>query len=196
MIYPNNLDDDPQNDIPPSHKVVNCWDGQFGDIRFNISPRAIPGEGIVRLKAKGKGGDYAIGGVRFSIRYPVILKVWHEITDNSLMVYARVQDNAGEGGIKQVECKWYLTTDYRSNITRMVLGDKKEIYKTEKPIPLPETGYSVHYEVTAIDMDNRIASSSERTVPAPVGINLAISYHGEATSPRIGYEYSREIGGR
>jgi len=195
LIYPNNLDDDPQNDIPPSHKVVNCWDGQFGDIRFNISPRAIPGEGIVRLKAKGKGGDYAIGGVRFSIQYPVVLKVWHEITDNSLMVYARVQDNAGEGGIKQVECKWYLTTDYRSNITRMVLSDKKEIYKTEKPIPLPETGYSVHYEVTAIDMDNRIASSSERTVPAPVGINLAISYHGEATSPRIGYEYSREIGG-
>ncbi|HID55680.1 TPA: hypothetical protein EYP37_04060 [Candidatus Poribacteria bacterium] len=195
LIYPNNLDDDPKNDIPPSRKVVNCWGGQFGDIRFTISPKAMPGEGVIRLKAKGKGGDYAIGGARFSIQYPVILKVWHEITDNSLMVYARIQDNAGERGIKQVECKWYLTTDYQSKITRMIPEGNKEVYKTEEPIPLPEAGYSVHYEVRAMDVENRITASLEQTVPAPIGINLAISYPGEATSPKMGYEYSKEIGG-
>jgi hypothetical protein len=192
LIYPNNLDDIAANDISSPVKIVNCWNGEFGDIRFNISSRSIPGEGVIRLRARGKNGGYGVGGVRFSVQYPVILDVRHEMTDNAVMIYAQIQDNKGRSGIKHVECQWFATTDFRTNSTRMILGNDG-IYRTEAPIPLPETGYSLHYWVVVVDVDDRKAVSPEEIVPAPIGINLAVSQHGEATSPEIGYEYSPQM---
>ncbi|MBM3239303.1 hypothetical protein FJZ31_23670 [Candidatus Poribacteria bacterium] len=204
VTYPNNLDDNPKNDIPIQQKVVPIWKGEFGDIRLDIPPNVISGDGIVRMFAAaedvppfnkgGLGGISAIGGATFSIRKPVILAQNHEFTDDesALRISIELADNKGNpAGIKSVICYWYNTVDFQRKSTNMIPSPSTGGYELEQPLPLPRGGQSIKYQIKINDTEGNFVETEVETVTAPLGPNLAVMQDLQSLAPQIFYTFSQ-----
>ncbi|HIE27114.1 TPA: hypothetical protein EYP66_07495, partial [Candidatus Poribacteria bacterium] len=192
VTYPNNLDDNPKNDIPIQQKIVPIWKGEFGDIRMNIPSNAISGDGIVRMFA-ASGGLSAIGGARFSMHKPVILAQHHEFTDDetALQISVELADNKGvKAGIKKVICYWYNTVDFKRKNANMIPKDGGW-YELEQPLPLPKGGQSIKYQIKVYDTEGNLIETEVETVTAPLGANIAIAQDVESLAPQIFYIFSQ-----
>ncbi|MFQ6043128.1 MAG: hypothetical protein ACE5PV_19915, partial [Candidatus Poribacteria bacterium] len=199
VTYPNNLDDNPKNDIPIQRKIVPIWKGEFGDIRLDIPPDVISGDGIVRTFAVS-GGLSAIGGAKFSIRKPVILAQHHQFTDDetALQISVELTDNKGvKAGIKKVVCYWYNTVDFKRKNANMIPapheGGEKHSgwYELEQPLPLPKGGQSIKYQIKVYDTEGNRIETEVETVTAPLGANIAIAQDVESLAPQIFYTFSQ-----
>ena len=190
ITYPNDLDDNVHNDIGVQEESIPIWQGKFGDIRIDIPPGVISGEGIVRLYAESDGIS-AVGGSRFAMYLPVISEFRHELTDTSLLVYAKVTDNTGPAGLEDVSCLWYDTVYLARKETKMIKSEG-EWYKTQEPIPLPRGGQFIKYTVIAKDVEGNRVGTEEISIEAPVGANLAVSVDATSRAPQIFYGFSRE----
>jgi hypothetical protein len=216
VTYPNNLDDNPKNDIPIQQKIVPIWKGEFGDIRLDIPQNVISGDGIVRMFAAsetplpslegqgwvggGGGGSSAIGGATFSIRKPVVLAQNYEFTDDetALRISIELADNKGTpAGIKSVICYWYNTVDFQRKSTNMIPKDKGheslngQWYELEQPLPLPRGGQSIKYQIKINDTEGNFVETEMETVTAPLGPNLAIAQDSQSLAPQIFYTFSQ-----
>ena len=192
VIYPNNLDDNLKNDIPIQRKVVSIWQGEFGDIRLDVPPNVISGDGIVRMFATTDGIS-AVGGAKFSIRKPVILTQHHEFTNNetALQIYVELADNIGpKAGIKNVICHWYNTVDFKRNNENMIIQDGGK-WELEHPLPLPKGGQSIKYQIKISDTEGNLVETEMEAVMAPLGPNLAISQDLASLEPQIFYVFSQ-----
>ena len=198
VTYPNNLDDNPKNDIPIQQKVVPIWKGEFGDIRLDIPQNVISGDGIVRMFA-AEDGLSAIGGAKFSIRKPVILSQHHEFTNDetALQISVELADNKGpEAGIKSVICHWYNTVDFKRKNANMIPKDKGHEslggkWELEQPLPLPRGGQSIKYQIKIRDTEGNFVETEMETVTAPLGPNLAIAQDLKSLAPQIFYLFSQ-----
>ncbi len=198
ITYPNDQDDNPHNDIGIREVSAPIWQGEFGDIRIALPPEVIAGEGIIRLYAEADGSAaagttprYATGGTRFAMYLPVILEFRHELTDTSLLVYAKVTDNEGLAGLKDVSCSWHDTVYFARKQTKMI-QDEGLWYKLQVPIPLPKGGQFIKYRVVALDSEENEIETEEVSVEAPIGANVAVSVDATSRAPQVSYGFSQE----
>ena len=194
VVYPNNLDDNPNNDIPIQQKTVPIWKGDFGDIRLDIPANVISGEGIVRLFAQNENTS-AVGGTRFSMRKPVIVEHRYEMTDTTLKIFVKIVDNQGTDGIKLVQCLWKNTTDFKQKSTDMTISKSSgdgEWYELKTDIPLPRGGQSVKYRIAVSDTEDNYVETEMMSVMAPIGANLAIAQDTGSLAPQIFYAFSKD----
>ncbi len=202
VSFANNFDEDQFNDLSRRQNNIDVWDGEFGDIHFQVPRSATAGRGIIRLFASD--GQYiAVGGTEFWTDQPVILNVRENLdakVSDTLSISAQIVDDAGPKGIKSVEAIWSTTVDSEMHILPMVLDPQPPgphinggaWWKTQMPIPLPRGGRSVFYQVVVTDSTNRVTffpgEKDRKSVKVPEGANIAIAPNMSNVIPlRYGY---------
>jgi len=198
VTYPNNLDTSPDNDVDIQEHTVSIWQGEFGDIRLDIPPNIIAGEGRIRLFAEANGLS-AVGGAKFSMYNPVILSLQHELTDTTLLVFAELTDNKND--IREVFCSWINNKDFgEPRRTDMIQtpsinggGTKGDWYELKEPLPLPRGGYAIKYQIIVEDGEGNKVESESVSVEVPIEHNLAVSQHSSAAATQIFYAFSKGI---
>ncbi len=200
VIYPNNLDESRSNDLAVETSQVKVWKGEFDKVLLKIPSGVIPGEGRLRCYASS-GSLAAIGGVRFSVKKPVIEFYSDRFTDDeeSLQVHAAIVDNRGQMGIRSVECIWHNTETWKWETYTMVPGgappDAPDVeglwYVIENDIPLSRPGTSIEYKIRVLDTEGNEVVSPLKWVKVPIGVNLAISRSAFSVERDISYSYSQ-----
>ena len=189
VLFANNFDEDPNNDLSRRQDDLDVWKGDFGTIRFDVPLGVTAGRGIVRLFASD-GEHTAIGGTEFWTEQPIIHDVREELgteAANALNLHVQIVDDAGQAGIKSVDVVWNDTVEYKTRTTPMVPDPQFAIpvinggqwWRLQTPIPLPQDERSVIYQILATDQDKNIVfypSETERkTVKVAANANLAIA---------------------
>jgi len=201
-IYPNNLDEDLDNDLPVQYETVKISKGEFKNVSVTIPDNALPGQAYIRFYANGDSSS-AIGGVKFSVSEPVIESIFSNIvSDESLQVYIAITDNLGNAGIKSVECNWRNTETWQENITIMVPGQPPDNppkiegtwYVLKEKIPLSKPGTKIDYKLKIVDTEGNVIQTEYQSVKVPIGVNLTIPRQTPYSPPDISYSYSQADG--
>ena len=138
-------------------------------------------------------GISAIGGVKFSVREPVILGQDHEFIneETALQISINLSDNQGaQAGIKSVICHWYNTVDFKRQDSNMIFKDGGR-YELEQPLPLPRGGQSIKFQIKVYDTEGNLVETEMKTVTSPLGPNLAVSQDVASLAPQIFYTFSQ-----
>lgn len=199
VVYPNNMDDNPFNDLPVQTEFVKITKGEFGKASLKIPDNILSGEGRLRCFASS-GESSAIGGIRFKVFEPVVEVALHRsINDESLQVYAAVVDNLGQAGIKSVECEWHDTETWKWYSYTMIPSepppDPPEVeglwYVLKNNIPFSRPGTSIEYRIRVLDTEEKDITSQLQRFKVPIGVNLAVSWSDNSTRSSISYSYSQ-----
>ena len=189
VLFANNFDEDPNNDLSRRQDDIDVWNGEFGNIRFDVPFGVTAGRGIVRLFASN-GEHTAIGGAEFWTEQPVVYEVREELdTDlaNILELHVQVVDYERQVGIKSVDVVWNDTVKYKSRTTPMIPDTESSVpainggqwWRLQSPIPLPPAERSIVYQILVNDGNNRTvfypSETEQRRVSVPVNANLAIA---------------------
>jgi hypothetical protein len=199
VIYPNNLDENRNNDIPIQKGSIKIWKGEFEEYQLAVPHNATSGQGRLRCYASD-GNATAIGGVKFSVSEPVIEYYNAEIVnEESVQVHTAITDNRGLTGIKLVECVWHNTETWKWHTTPMTPGEapanapsvEGSWFRLQENIPLSRPGTSIEYKIRVVDTERNELVSSLGKIKVPIGVNLAISKPIPAQLPVISYSYSQ-----
>ena len=189
VLFANNFDEDPNNDLSRRREDLDVWKGEFGNVRFDIPLGVTAGRGIVRLFASD-GENTAIGGAEFWTEQPVVYEVSEKLDldlTNTLQLHAQIVDYAGQAGIKSVDVVWNDTVKYKSRTTRMVPNTQSSIpainggqwWRLQTPIPLPPAERSILYQIQVTDKNNHKvfypSKTEQRRLSVPGHANLAIA---------------------
>ena len=198
-LFQNHFDSVPRNEFP-QRTQSKIWKGEYGTIRLNIPPKALPGRGVVRLFAYDDERT-AIGGGEFWVDTPIIGEVQHDLdaTDtHTLNIQALIYDDEGGAkGIRSVEVLWHDTVRPEDKLEPMVkispppntneLLPGGQWYEIQKPIPLPRGAFKIKYRIIITDTEGikvYYPSSTKRIhVDVPKGPNITISTDGSSAVP-------------
>ncbi len=198
-VFQNHFDSIPGNESP-ERTQSKIWKGEYGTIRLDIPPKALPGRGVVRLFAYDDKRA-AIGGSEFWVDTPIIGDVQDELdakNTHTLNVQVLIYDDQGGAiGIRSVEVLWRDTVKTVDRLVPMVKispppGDNELLpggqwYEIQTPIPLPRGGYKIKYRIIVTDTEDikvYYPSSTERiSVSVPEGPNISISVDGSSAVP-------------
>ena len=198
-VFQNHFDDIIGNE-DPQRTQSKIWKGEYVTIRLDISPKALPGRGVVRLFAYDDNRA-AIGGGEFWIDTPIIGDVQHELdakNTHTLNIQTLIYDDqGGEKGIRSIEVLWYDTVNTENKLVPMVkisqppgtgeLLPGGQWYEIQTPIPLPRGGNKIRYRIIVTDTEGLMVyypSSSRRiNVDVPQGPNISIRTDGSSTVP-------------
>ncbi len=201
VLFANNFDEDPNNDLSRRREDLDVWNGEFGNIRFDIPLGVTAGRGIVRLFASD-GENTAIGGTEFWTEQPVVYEVSEKLDldlTNTLKLHAQIVDYAGQAGIKSVDVVWNDSIKYKSRTAPMVPNTQSSVpvinggqwWRLQTPIPLPPAERSILYQIQVTDKNNHKvfypSKTEQRRLNVPGNANLAIAPNPPgATSIRYG----------
>ena len=198
VLFANDLDDDPTNDLQRQRNNIQVWQGEFGAVRIPIPEDAPSGKGIVRLLAFDDQRT-AVGGVKFWTYQPAILEVREDIDPltNTLNLSVLIADNEGPAGLKSIEVAWSDTVESKERTVVMIphpapptpVVNDGQWYKLQAAIPLPKGGQTVQYQIVVTDRTNHTIRSDKKSLRVPEGANIAIA--SAAVAPLV-YTFSQE----
>ncbi len=207
-VFQNNFDSLYGNELT-RRTLRKIWQGEYGTIRMDIPPRAVPGRGVVQMFAHD-GKRAAIGGELFWVDTPIIGDVRDEldaIETHTLNIQALIYDDqGGNKGIQSIVVQWIHTSDYKNVLTPMVkiqpphgtgeIQPGGQWYGIQTPIPLPQVGRQIRYRIIVTDtsgLEIAYPSKTERIrVDVPKGPDISIEADGSSIAP-IRYVYDEQI---
>jgi hypothetical protein len=173
-----------------SSKTVNLTNGIYPAIPLDVPSDMRNGRGLVKFFGTNTV-EAVLGGIEFSVNEPSIFNISHELSQDQLLFYAAVNDNAGISGIRSVSLNWrYGSPDY--TIAPMVFDRQNNIYRLDDPIPVTNQGGQIYYFIKAEDADGNSVVTETGSVKIPGRPNLTISKLTNNPEASILYNYSQQ----
>ncbi|MDQ1317497.1 MAG: hypothetical protein QG588_1149, partial [Candidatus Poribacteria bacterium] len=178
MIFP-----DGSKDV----KNVSIVNGVFPAVSYNIPKSVTAGLGVLKLYGQN-GSESVVGGMEFSISQPFFANISHEIADDKLQIYAKIDDDVSSSKPKSVVLIWNM--DFGENESPMVFDQEKKAYKMQEPIKLSFQSKNISYRIKTTDVDGNLVTSDQMSIDLPYKPNLIISHNSDSSETSISYTYS------
>jgi hypothetical protein len=187
MIFP-----DGSKDV----KNISIVNGVFPAVSYNIPKSVTAGQGVLKLYGQS-GSESVVGGMEFSISQPYFANVSHEIADDKLQIYAKIDDDVdssnlvppsnGRTELKSVVLIWNMNSG--ENESQMIFDQEKKAYKIQEPIKLSFQSKDISYRIKATDVDGNFITSDLASIKLPYKPNLIISRNSDNSETSISYTY-------
>jgi hypothetical protein len=178
MIYP-----DGTKDV----KSISIVNGVFPAVSYNIPKSVTAGKGVLKLYGQN-GSESVVGGMEFSISQPYFANISHEITDDKLQIYAKIDDDVDSTKLKSVILIWNMNSG--ENESLMIFDQEKKTYKIQEPIKLSLQAKDISYRIKVTDVDGNFITSDQTSINLPYKPNLIVSRDSDNSETNISYTYS------
>ncbi len=178
--------------LPDSSNItqnISVVNGNYPSLSFDIPAGAASGRG--ELKFFGQDETSAVvGGIRFSVKEPLLVNINYEVNGNELQIYANISDDAKE--LKSATLIWSADRSSTENRVNLVFDAQKRVYKLPQALAFPTQVSGINYQIVAQDMDGNVISSKKEFIKLIPKVNFRIDEKSTSFEPDISYIFSTE----